>query len=153
MGIKVYETPTGKSEVNGQIERFHSTLVEIYRCLRTDGISASVTNLIKLSVDKYNKTIHSVIDMTPFEACYGKQLTPNDTSISQQRDLQNQLILSKLKIKRLKDRNNQNKKRDIPRVYEPGEEILIKNKQISSKQVNPKKSYDSRKESTCNSFG
>ena len=92
-------------------------------------------------MDKYNNTIHSVIGITPFEALYGKTLTPNNTiSNSQQRKMQNELILAKLKNKRIKDRMFQNKNRGTPKVYEPGEEVLLKkNKQIVSKHVNPKK--------------
>ena len=71
--IKIYETPTGRSEVNGQIERLHSTLIEIYRCLKTDGNKDSVQTRLRLCVDKYNNKIHSVISMTPYEALFGRK--------------------------------------------------------------------------------
>jgi len=29
LGIELYHTPTQKSEVNGQVERFHSTFMEM----------------------------------------------------------------------------------------------------------------------------
>ena len=110
--------------------------MEIYRCLKIDEVSTSVGNLIRLSVDKYNNTIHSVIGITPFEALYGKTLTPNNTiSNSQQRKMQNELILAKLKNKRIKDRMFQNKNRGTPKVYEPGEEVLLKKTSRSSQSM------------------
>jgi hypothetical protein len=54
MGVEVYETPTGRSEVNGQVERLISTLLKIYRILRTENPKQSPAARMKLAVDKYN---------------------------------------------------------------------------------------------------
>ena len=78
LNITVYETPTGRSEVNGQIERVHSTITEIYRCLKTDDIGNSPAVRMKMSVDRYNNTIYSVINMSPREALFGKKTTDKD---------------------------------------------------------------------------
>ena len=36
LGINIFKTPPYASKVNGQVERFHSTLSEIMRCLQTE---------------------------------------------------------------------------------------------------------------------
>lgn len=43
--------------------------------LKTDGNTDSVKSRTRLSVERYNNSIHSVIDMTPFEALFGKKQT------------------------------------------------------------------------------
>lgn len=140
LNVNVYETPTGRSEVNGQIERLHSTLTEIYRCIKTDGNTSSVRTRLRLSVEKYNNSIHSVINMTPHEALLGRkgnfQQPLNANEIREKNDA---LILSKLKMNQDKKRIYQNKKRSSPVEYKEGDLALLKNKQIISKHVNPKK--------------
>ena len=59
LNIEIYYTPIQRSEVNGQIERFHSTLIEIYRCVSREIKNLSHKDMINLAVDRYN-TIHSV---------------------------------------------------------------------------------------------
>ena len=140
LNVTVYETPTGRSEVNGQIERFHSTLIEIYRCLKTDGNTDSVKSRINLSVERYNNSIHSAIGMTPHEALFGRKKMyqhPSDVEVQKEKD--NGLILSKLLKKQEHSRKLQNRKLKSPIEYEQGEVVLLKNKQIISKHVNTKK--------------
>lgn len=115
LNIRVYETLTGRSEVNGQIERLHSTLIEIYRCLKTDGNKDKVQTRLRLCIDKYNNSIHSVIGMTPFEALFGRKGNfQNPLNANDQRKHNDNLILAKLNDKRKKDRLSQNCKRSIP---------------------------------------
>jgi hypothetical protein len=141
IGISVFETPTGRSEVNGQIERLHSTITEIYRCLKMDSISSSPRTLIRLAVDKYNKTIHSVIKITPQEALFGvtELINPDPESLSQQRQELHTRTRHELVKTQNKNRTYQNEKRKTPQNYENGEKALVKNTQIISKHVNPKK--------------
>jgi hypothetical protein len=146
--IKVYETPTGRSEVNGQVERLHSTITEIYRCLKTENVCDSPADRIKLSVDKYNNSIHSVINMTPCEALIGPRNnteTQSPSTANQQREINNEIILNKLRNKQKSTRDYQNKNRNLPINYNQGDLALIKNKQIISKHVNPKKIITVRK--------
>lgn len=65
--IVVANAPPLHSSSNGQVERFHSTLSEIARCLKIDKqITDTVDLLLKATVE-YNKTIHSVTGKTPVE--------------------------------------------------------------------------------------
>ena len=67
LGIEVFTTPPYKSEANGQIERFHSTLAEILRCLKDEGICRNFEELLERSVNEYNHSIHSTIGRKPVD--------------------------------------------------------------------------------------
>jgi len=63
----------------GQVERFHSTLVELTRCLKIDiGISDTV-ELILLATARYNKSIHSAIDKRPADVVQTQSNDPRGT--------------------------------------------------------------------------
>lgn len=64
-GIQLSNSPPHHSTSNGQVERFHSTLAEIARCLKEDRQITDTVELIQLSTIEYNKTIHSVTRETP----------------------------------------------------------------------------------------
>jgi len=63
----VYYTPSHKSEVNGQIERLHSTFLEIYRCLKNDNPNLKAIELAFIAVDRYNKSVYSVTNRKPVD--------------------------------------------------------------------------------------
>jgi len=66
-GVSISNAPPLHSVSNGQVERFHSTLIELARCLKIDkGISDTV-ELTLLATTRYNKSIHSVINKKPAE--------------------------------------------------------------------------------------
>jgi len=66
-GVSISNAPPPHSVSNGQVERFHSTLIELARCLKIDkGISDTV-ELILLATARYNKSIHFVINKRPAE--------------------------------------------------------------------------------------
>ena len=63
--ITPYITATGRSEMNGVVERFHSTLLEIYRITKAENPGKRPEQLIEISIIKYNHTIHSSTKYTP----------------------------------------------------------------------------------------
>lgn len=65
--IETYTTATGRSEMNGTVERFHSTILEIYRITKAENPTMTLHDLLILSVNKYNNTIHSATKHTPQE--------------------------------------------------------------------------------------
>lgn len=67
LGIQIYRTPTGKSEVNGTVERVHSTILELVRCLQREYSDLSLKEIVEISVDRYNNTFHSVTRKKPAE--------------------------------------------------------------------------------------
>lgn len=62
LGISVYPTPPQMSEVNGTVERVHSTIIEIIRCLQNEYRELTLKKVIHLHIaaDRYNNSIHSV---------------------------------------------------------------------------------------------
>lgn len=128
--IKIYKTPPYKSEVNGQIERFHSTLSEIMRCLKADGVERTFEDLLDRSVNEYNHSVHSTTGKKPVELYFGR--VPNATP--EQLELIRQSNIEKLKEKQSKDIKNHNKKRKPIKTYQPGQTIYVKhNKRLGSK--------------------
>lgn len=65
--ITPYITAIGRSEMNGTVERFHSTILEIYRITKAENPTKPLLDLVFLSLDKYNSTIHSATKFTPYE--------------------------------------------------------------------------------------
>jgi len=75
-GVSISNAPPLHSVSNGQVERFHSTLVELAGCLKIDkGISDTV-ELILLATARYNKSIHSVIDNRPADVVMAQTSDP-----------------------------------------------------------------------------
>lgn len=62
--IRHHTTPIGHSTTNGQIERVHSTILELARSL-AEQQKERVSEVIYQSVREYNNTIHSVTGEKP----------------------------------------------------------------------------------------
>lgn len=128
--IRIYKTPPYKSEINGQVERWHSTLTEIMRCLKEEGPPRSFENLLQRAVYEYNLTIHSTTGKKPVELHFGR--TPRiDPDELERIRLSN---IEKLRQKQQTDIKNHNKTRQPTKQYETGETIYVKqNKRKGSK--------------------
>jgi len=72
LGIYHHKVPTLHSKSNGQVERFHSTLIEIARCLKTEDSTSELTELLLQATFKYNNTIHSVTGFRPTDVLRGQ---------------------------------------------------------------------------------
>lgn len=55
----------------GLIERFHSTLIEIYRLAKYERKCTDAASVMTYSIIAYNHTIHSTTGLTPFEVALG----------------------------------------------------------------------------------
>lgn len=128
--ISVYKAPPYKSEINGQIERFHSTIAEIMRCLKVDGISRTFEELLERSINEYNHSIHSTTNKKPVELFYGRSSNANPATIEKVR----QDNIKKIQNKQIKDIEQHNKKRSQIKNYNKGQTIYVKhNKRLGSK--------------------
>lgn len=128
--IKLFKIPPYSSTVNGQIERFHSTLSEIMRCLKAQNLHKSFSELLHRSIYEYNNTIHSSIQKKPVEAFLGKRANMSQDDIEKERSE----IAQRLKEKQAEDINYHNKKRTQPKTYTPGEIIFVKeNRRLGTK--------------------
>lgn len=103
-------TPIQHSTSNAQVERVHSTIIEIIRCLAKQNSSNSGEEVFN-AVKKYNHTIHSVTDERPID------VHQNPTKYPQ--------IYEKIKQNQTKLLNFHNKNREN-RHFEPNEAIFIK---------------------------
>ncbi|KAH8340342.1 hypothetical protein KR074_002460 [Drosophila pseudoananassae] len=68
--IDVVNAPPLHSSSNGQVERFHSTLAEIARCLKIDKKIEDTVELILRSTIEYNRSLHSVTEFKPVEVIH-----------------------------------------------------------------------------------
>lgn len=103
-------TPAQHSTSNGSVERTHSTLIELIRCLCKQNNTASSDEVFN-AVKAYNDTIHSVIGQRPTDV----NRNPNKyTDISKNIELNQKKIL---------DYHNKNRKN---RNFEPNEIIFVK---------------------------
>lgn len=120
-GADIYAIPPLHSTSNGQVERFHSTLTEIARCLRLDDISSDPIDLVLLSTSKYNRTIHSTVGMRPIDIM---QTIPEDLK---------EAIQSRIAAKQKSDLNYHNRT-TVTRTYNPGDKVYVKtNKRLGNK--------------------
>lgn len=63
-------TPNNPNSM-GLIERFHSTILEIYRLAKYEHKLTDAASVMMYAVMAYNQTIHSVTGLTPFEVVFG----------------------------------------------------------------------------------
>lgn len=75
--IKLHFTSARSSTGNSPVERFHSTILEIYRVLKAKNPKDSVETLMTNAVITYNNSIHSVTHMTPLELKNGHYFRGN----------------------------------------------------------------------------
>lgn len=64
-GIQIFKSPVNHSETYGQVDRVHSTIREIIRCLRNLDSDYSVIDIVQIADNKYNNSIHSSSKDTP----------------------------------------------------------------------------------------
>jgi len=116
--------------VNGQIERFHSTLSEIMRCLKSKQVYQTFEELLDRTIYEYNYTIHSVTKKRPLEVFFGRNFNTNPEQFEKIR----QDNITRLRNKQQQDLENHNEKRKEIKTYQPGQEIFVKqNTRLGSK--------------------
>lgn len=138
--INTYYTPSNRSEVNGIVERFHSTISEIFKCLRKKFSTLSQKELFRIAVSEYNQTIHAAHKLKPIEAFYGiresetRQL--NLEEIVRNSENFHETVTSSLKKKQEVDLSTHNKKKEPDPKFDIGEQVLVERQGIKSKTKN-----------------
>lgn len=123
-GVSISNAPPLHSVSNGQVERFHSTLIELARCLKIDkGISDTV-ELVLLATARYNMSIHSVINKKPAEVM---RADPDDPHTDVQEKIKNAQILT---------RKRENASRQN-RVFQVGDKVLVKSNRRLGNKLTP----------------
>lgn len=80
LGINIHHASS--SESNGIVERFHSTLIELYRTLHAKYKDLTLDEVMNILTDTYNNTFHSVINQKPREVVFNKTNTTNSEEIA-----------------------------------------------------------------------
>lgn len=120
-GIEIYKAPPYVSAMNGQIERFHSTLNEIMRCTKAEKIHESFSDLLHQSLYKYNNSVHSTTNLKPVEAFFGNRITTDPSHLEHFR-IEN---VKKLTTKQEADLKYHNKNRKPYKNYTIGETVFV----------------------------
>lgn len=120
-GIEIYKAPPYVSTTNGQVERFHSTLNEIMRCIKAENTYESFSDLLYQALYRYNNSIHTTTNLKPVEVFFGHRVTTNPTELEQFRKEN----IRKLKTKQETDLRYHNKNRKPYKDYAVGETIFV----------------------------
>lgn len=112
------------SESNGQVERAHSTIIEIYNTNKHKFKGSGVKTLIKISVALYNNSIHSATTFTPNEIVFNHNNIENPEEIlenAQRIFLEAKQNMSKSQKKLTKHNDNM----EDPPGLEEGQEVFV----------------------------
>lgn len=141
---------------NGNIERFHSTLLEHLRILKLQHKSEPIVNIVPYAIIAYNSSIHSFTKCRPFDLLTG-HFDPRDTlDIDPTEHLLQQYVQNhRDQMKKVYDLvnqsslanrtaiiNNRNKNREPEVEYEPQQQVFIKNPVASRQKIAPRYTQD-----------
>lgn len=71
LGTDIHYVPANHSESNGTVERFHSTIAELFRCIKPKYPDMNDKELFLLACTLYNNTIHTATGHKPREIFFG----------------------------------------------------------------------------------
>lgn len=112
------------SESNGQIERTHSTIIEIYNTNKHKFEGMGTKSIVKLAVALYNNSVHSSTQFTPNEILFNQNNIINPEEIIG--EAQAMFLKARLNMERAqKQILNQNSKKEDPPVLEDGKEVFV----------------------------
>lgn len=138
LNIEIYNTPSDHSEVNGIVERFHSTLSEIFRCIRGKYPDLCEKEIYKIATTLYNTTTHSVTNLKPTELFFGikegEERPLNLQIILENRNKIFDEIVLKLESKQKKAIDYHNRRRSDNPNFEVNEPIFVKTMGIPNKK-------------------
>ncbi|RZC42159.1 rve domain containing protein, partial [Asbolus verrucosus] len=140
--IKLHHTTPKNSNSNSPVERFHSTLAEEIRCLKSEKPNENANSLITYAIIGYNNAIHSATGHILFEVLKGHINSNDPFELSNNRIISNYIQNHKDKVKTLystiKEKsqkrkeciiNKLNSDRQDPESYKPGNPVYIKTKE------------------------
>lgn len=133
LDIKMYQTPVNRSEVNGQVERFHSTILEIYRCLKAEYKDLRLRELLNIAVDRYNNTVHSVTKRKPSDIFFNRSSRVNFQNLLNFRIKVNNELRGKIEKGMKTDNERRNVKRSTPKKFKKGDVVFTRFKRVQGK--------------------
>lgn len=136
LGIEIHFASGSNS--NGIVERFHSTLIEIFRTNKAKFKDVTLNDQVNIAVDIYNSSFHSAIKNLPRNLVFNDPGSTNMEEISEKfKDLQS---AAKIELNRRKDKYEQlNQDNEKPQILNPGDTKYIKISQRLTKDKDPYK--------------
>lgn len=139
-------TPNNPNSM-GLIERFHSTIIEIYRLAKYEQKCTDAASVMTYSVLAYNHTIHSVTGLTPFEVVFGHTDADNPFNIDFDKTYMQQLIKdhakrTKFLYQYLAEKATENKEKIRKRKGGERDISFTEGETVFVKQVNKRQSKD-----------
>lgn len=137
LNIQQYFVPANHSETNGMVERFHSTVSEIYRCNGHKFENLSQKERFLISCTMYNNAIHTSTNLKPRELFYGikdgseRPLDPGKMVEARDR-LYDEAILKMTEAQR-KQHCWHNKQREDPPFLEVDQDVYNTRQGVKSK--------------------
>lgn len=136
--VEMYNTPSDHSEVNGIVERFHSTLSEIFRCIRSKYPDLSNKEIYKIATTLYNTTVHSATQLKPVEVFFGiKDGDERPLNLQRILDNRNEIfdeVVQQLESRQKKLIDSRNRTRADEPNFETGDPIYNKTAGIPNKR-------------------
>lgn len=148
--IKIHFISPYHPQSNGQIERFHSTIIEHIRLLNTQGFAKiSVRMKMLYAILSYNHSIHSSTQLKPIDVVNGHICNDDPFNLEIDKILVNdyindhkektKLLYSKLNSDLMNNKQKliekRNEKRDETNIFQPDQKVYIK-KHIRQKSAN-----------------
>lgn len=124
------------SNSNGIVERFHSTLIELFRTMNHKHTDLDFNDRINILVDLYNNTVHSATGFKPRQVIFNYQNRTDADDIFQNYQKTQSAILVMME-KRKKQVEEENKSKSLPKQLDQGKDIFVKVTQRITKDKEP----------------
>lgn len=128
LNVQQYFTPTNHSQTNGIVERFHSTIAEIFRCNRHKYENLPVKDFFNICCTLYNNAVHSATNFKPREIFYGikdgSERPLDSDKILETKSKFYQEVIENSKKSQEKQHRWHNLSREIPPTLEEGQKVL-----------------------------
>lgn len=138
LNVEIYFTPSNCSEMNGIVERFHSTLTEIFLCIRSKYNDLSDKEIYKIATSLYNTTVHTATKLKPIEVFFGiKEGDERPLNLERILENRNELfdeITNKIQQYQQKTIASHNKKREDEPILEPDQSVFHRAQGIRNKK-------------------
>lgn len=126
------------SNSNGVVERFHSTLIEIFRTNKPKFNDLSTAEMINIAIDIYNNTFHAATKNKPRNLIFNNSGKTNVEEICEK--FKNLQSAAKIELMRRKEKYEElNKNNETPKTINPGENKYVKISLRQNKDKNPYK--------------
>lgn len=134
LGIEIHHA--SNSNANGTVERFHSTLIELFRTLHSKYKNLSLNDQLNVLTDIYNNTFHTVTKNKPRDIIFNISNTTDTEEITEKFNNLQSAVKSEL-LKRKQNFEEKHSHKETPKQLNPDEIKYIKISQRQTKDKDP----------------